>query len=146
MWSDHLVGRPENQLTGVSFVRGGYHRIGRVVVNGAGGYTVYEPDHWVFEDTDVTYGDLVGGDGVMVGYECDGCDFMLRDGLPYPTGADGTPADFEILGLAPAQHFDHDNSLRPSPTGPAPSSSSSPGACSAVTTPRRSPGSRTATR
>ena len=30
LWSDHLIGRPENQLTGVSFSRGGYHRIGRV--------------------------------------------------------------------------------------------------------------------
>ncbi len=27
-WSDHVVGRPENEMTGVSFTRGGYHRIG----------------------------------------------------------------------------------------------------------------------
>src|SRR3954463_14822860 len=30
-WSDVVVGRPENHMTGVSFVRGGYHRIGRNV-------------------------------------------------------------------------------------------------------------------
>jgi hypothetical protein len=113
MWSDHLVGRPENAMTGVSFVRGGYHRIGRTVSSGAGGYTVYEPDHWVFAGTDVTYGDLVGARGVIVGYECDGCDFVLRDGRPVPTGADGTPADFRVLGLAPAQHFHRDNAPRP---------------------------------
>jgi hypothetical protein len=50
---------------------------------------------------------------VCVGYECDGCDFVLRDGRAVPTGSDGTPADFRILGLAPAQHFDRDNAPRP---------------------------------
>ena len=30
-WSDVVVGRPENHMTGVSFTRGGYHRIGRNV-------------------------------------------------------------------------------------------------------------------
>ena len=112
MWSDHLVGRPENAMTGVSFVRGGYHRIGRTVSSGAGGYTVYEPDHWAFADTATTYGDQIGARGVVVGYECDGCDFVLRDGRPQPTGADGTPADFTILGFAPAQHFHRDNAPR----------------------------------
>ena len=48
-----------------------------------------------------------------VGYECDGCDFTYRDGLPYPTGVDGTPADFEILGTAPAAHFTRDTATRP---------------------------------
>ena len=28
IWSDHELGRPENAMTGVSFSRGGYHRIG----------------------------------------------------------------------------------------------------------------------
>ena len=36
IWSDHLIGRPENHMTGVSFSRGGYHRIGKVVANGRG--------------------------------------------------------------------------------------------------------------
>jgi hypothetical protein len=117
MWSDHLIGRPENQMTGVSFSRGGYHRIGKVVANGSGGYTVYRPDHWVFEGTDVVYGDLVGGSSVVVGYECDGCEFTFRDGLPRPTGADGTPADFEILALTPVQHFDRENAPRGVPDG-----------------------------
>jgi hypothetical protein len=41
IWSDHLIGRPENHMTGVSFSRGGYHRIGKRVTNGAGGYTIH---------------------------------------------------------------------------------------------------------
>ena len=117
LWSDHLVGRPENQLTGVSFSRGGYHRIGQVVGNGSGGYTVYRPDHWVFDGTEVVYGDLVGAAAVTVGYECDGCDFTMRHGLPYPTGSDGTPADFQILAMTPARCFGRDNSVRPVPEG-----------------------------
>jgi len=117
LWSDRFVGRPENHLTGVSFARGGYHRIGRAVAAGAGGYTVYRPDHWVLDGTEVAYGDLIGAGSVVVGYECDGCDFTVRDGLPHPTGVDGTPDDFEILGLAPARPFDRHTSVRPVPEG-----------------------------
>jgi hypothetical protein len=71
----------------------------------------------VFDGTEVGYGDLIGANAVVVGYECDGCDFTMRDGLPYPTGGDGTPAGFEILALAPAQPFDRENALRPVPEG-----------------------------
>jgi hypothetical protein len=112
MWSDRLIDRPENHMTGVSFSRGGYHRIGKAVGNGAGGYTVYRPEHWVFEGTEAVYGDVIGAAAVTVGYECDGCEFTMRDGLPYPTGGDGTPADFEILGLVPARPFGRDNAPR----------------------------------
>ena len=49
----------------------------------------------------------------LVGYECDGCEFTYRDGLPHPTGEDGTPLDFEILGTAPAAHFTRTTSTRP---------------------------------
>jgi hypothetical protein len=113
IWSDHLIGRPENHLTGVSFSRGGYHRIGKVVSNGAGAYTIHRPDHWLFEGTGLGYGDLLGADAVLVGYECDGCELTYVDGLPVPTGEDGTPTDFEILGTAPAAHFTRTTATRP---------------------------------
>jgi hypothetical protein len=113
MWSDHLVARPENAMTGVSFARGGYHRIGQRVTNGAGGYTVHRPDHWLFEGSGLTYGDVLGAGATIVGYECDGCDFTYRDGLPHPTGEDGTPPSFEILGTAPAAHFTRYTAARP---------------------------------
>jgi hypothetical protein len=117
LWSDREVGRPENRMTGVSFVRGGYARIGRNVGMGAGGYTVYRPDHWVFAGTGVGYGDLIGARAVVVGYECDGCELELRDGLPYATGRDGTPENFAVLAIAPAKPFDRTNALRPVPAG-----------------------------
>ena len=117
IWSDHLLERPENHMTGVSFSRGGYHRIGKRVTNGAGGYTMHRTDHWLFEHTGLGYGDVLGGGARVVGYECDGCDFTYRDGLPYPTGEDGTPSNFEILGTAPAAHFTRTTASRPPPPG-----------------------------
>ena len=92
-WSDVVVSRPENAMTGVSFTRGGYHRIGRNVTSGLGGYTVHRAGHWIFDGTGLGYGDVLGAAATVVGYECDGCVFTYRDGLPYPTGEDGTPLD-----------------------------------------------------
>ncbi len=112
-WSDVVVGRPENRMTGVSFTRGGYHRIGRNVTAGLGGYTVHRAGHWIFEGTGLGYGDVLGADATVVGYECDGCVFTYRDGLPYPTGEDGTPASFEILGTCPTRHFTRETAPRP---------------------------------
>lgn len=117
MWSDHEIGRPENQMTGVSFSRGGYHRIGKRVTNGLGGYTVHRADHWLFDGTGVGYGDVLGANGVTVGYECDGCAFTYVDGLPVPTHEDGTPETFEILGTAPAAHFTRTTATRPPAPG-----------------------------
>ncbi len=112
-YSDVLVARPENAMTGVTFTRGGYHRIGKNVTSGAGGYTIHRPNHWMFEGTGIGYGDLVGADATVVGYECDGCAFTYRDGLPYPTGEDDTPETFEILGTCPTQHFTRESAPRP---------------------------------
>ena len=113
IWSDVLIGRPENLMTGVSFTHGGYHRIGKRATNGAGGYTIHRATHWMFEGTGLDYGDLLGASSTIVGYECDGCDLTYLDGLPYPTGSDGTPSDFEILGTAPAAHFTRTTAARP---------------------------------
>ncbi len=113
IWSDHVIGRPENQMTGVSFARGGYHRIGKRVTNGLGGYIIHRADHWLFDGTGIGYGDVLGADATIVGYECDGCAFTYVDGLPYPTGEDGTPESFVILGTAPAAHFTRTTAARP---------------------------------
>jgi hypothetical protein len=106
MWSDPLLARPENAMTGVSFTRGGYHRIHRSVPHGTGGYEVHRPTHWLLDGTGLQRGDQLGAAAGAVGYECDGCDMELRDGLPVPTGHDGTPAEFEIVATAPATPFD----------------------------------------
>jgi len=113
IWSDAEIGRPETHMTGLSFVRGGYHRIGRAVGGGAGGYTVHRPEHWLFEGTGLGYGDLLGAAATTVGYECDGCELRLVDGLPEPTGADGCPQGTVVLATAPAEPFTRANAARP---------------------------------
>lgn len=105
MWSAAAVGRPENQLTGVSFTRGGYVRMGRAVPRASGGYTVWRPEHWAFEGTGACYGDVIGAQARVVAYEVDGCELALsdEDGRPVPTGRDGTPREFTVLATAPAR-------------------------------------------
>lgn len=111
LWSHRLVGRPENHMTGLSFSRGGYARIGGATPRSSGGYTVYRPQHWAFAGTDLAYGDQFGSAAAIVGYECDGCALSLRDGLPHATGEDGSPRDLEILAMTPVQLWDRDIAL-----------------------------------
>lgn len=113
MWSDRIIGNPENRMTGLSFTTGGYARIGRRVPAGSTGYTVHRPKHWIFEGTSLEYGDLLGAGPGIVAYECDGCRFTYRDGLPFPTGEDQAPEGFTILASSPVQHFDRESASRP---------------------------------
>ncbi|WP_374571193.1 N,N-dimethylformamidase beta subunit family domain-containing protein [Phenylobacterium sp.] len=102
LWSHPAFGRPEAELTGLSFLFGGYHRLGMCVSRGQGGFTVYRDRHWALEGTDLFYGDVVGGDIPLLGYENDGCRFEFGDdGLPAPIAALGVPANLEIIALAP---------------------------------------------
>lgn len=103
LWSHYLVDRPENSLTGVGFLWGGFHRSHGQFMDGSGAFTVHRPDHWVLEGTGLKEGDEFGGTETIVGYECDGCEVEWRDGRPYPTHRNGTPEGFEILATAPAR-------------------------------------------
>ncbi|MEZ6131672.1 MAG: DUF6605 domain-containing protein [Planctomycetaceae bacterium] len=102
-WGHHLVERPENQLTGVGFLWGGYHRSHGQFMDGPASYIVHRPDHWMFAGTDLKQDDRFGGKDTIVGYECDGCEMEWKDGLPFPTHRDGTPESFTILGSCPAK-------------------------------------------
>ena len=102
-WSHHLVERPENELTGVGFLWGGYHRSHGQFMDGPASYIVHRPDHWLFAGTGLKQGDRFGGKDTIVGYECDGCELEWADGLPRPTFSDGTPKSFVVLGTCPAK-------------------------------------------
>lgn len=95
-------------MTGLSFSRGGYSRYGLGVPRASGAYTVWRPDHWSFEGTELRYGDALGLADAVVGYEVDGCELTLEDGLPVPTHADGAPASLEVLATAPARLWAQD--------------------------------------
>ena len=109
-WCHRLIGRPENYLTGVSFAYGGYSRFFDQFVDSPGGYTIHRPDHWIFEGTGLQKDEMLGATDGVIGYECDGCDMQWHDGLPFPTGNDGTPDGFCILATAPAGLSEADTS------------------------------------
>ncbi|GAA1788421.1 hypothetical protein HC028_12470 [Planosporangium flavigriseum] len=100
-WSD--TSQPENSLTGVSFKNGGERDVDRSPL--PVGYRAQHTDHWVYAGTGLRDGDRFGDrpDEYLVGYECDGAHFdrgRLARGLPArPTGDDGTPESFTILGV-----------------------------------------------
>jgi hypothetical protein len=107
-WPDPRIGRPEATMTGLSFSRGGYSRYGLGVPRASGAYTVWRPEHWAFEGTDLRYGDALGLADAIVGYEVDGCELALEDGLPVPTHTDGAPDTLEVLATAPARLWSQD--------------------------------------
>ena len=109
LWSHYLVDRPENSLTGVGFLYGGYHLSHGQYLDGSGAYEVHRPEHWVFTGTGLSRGEAFGGEYTIVGYECDGCEFEMVDGLPVAKGTFGTPQDFEILCTAPARWHPNDS-------------------------------------
>jgi hypothetical protein len=110
-WEDIAVGRPGALTFGLNGSCGIYAGWGACVPRGSGGFTVYRPEHWAFEGTDLYYGDQLGTGAKVFGYEVDGCDYTFRHGLPYATGTDGAPVDLEILamGVATTAEADHRN-------------------------------------
>ncbi len=105
MWADPIVGRPEAALLGAGSAWGLYSRFGGATPKGSGAFTVYRPDHWVFADTGLRYGDLLGAKHGAVGYETVGCRIQFDEfQLPIRAGGDGTPTDLEIVAFTPASN------------------------------------------
>jgi hypothetical protein len=103
VWEDPTVSWPGATTFGVNGVRGLYAPWGGgFAPRGQRGFTVYRPEHWLFDKTDLYYGDIFGADAGIFAYEVDGLDYSFRHGLPYPTGDDGAPEGIEILAMAPA--------------------------------------------
>ena len=103
------LNRPGVTTFGANGGQGVYTGFGGTMPRSSGGFTVYRNQHWAFENTDLYYGDILGGSVPLVGYEVDGVDYTFRHGLPYPTGDDGTPDALEILALSPATMEEEDH-------------------------------------
>jgi hypothetical protein len=103
LWSHQAFRRPEAAITGLSFLFGGYHRLGLCVARGQGGLTVYDEHHWALEGADLFYGDVIGAGLPLLGYENDGCRFSFADdGRLTPVAELGVPANLAIIATAPA--------------------------------------------
>lgn len=106
MWADPVVGRPEWSVLGAGSAFGLYHRFGNATARGVGGFIVYRPDHWLVEGTGLGYGDVLGADHGVVGYETVGCPIQL-DEFQLPIAAPGhdLPPDIEIVGHVPSSNL-----------------------------------------
>ena len=103
MWADPLVGRPEWSFLGAGSAFGLYARFGSGTPRGVGGFVVYRFDPWLFEGTGLGYGDVLGLDAGIVGYETVGCPIQLDDvNLPVPRPRDDLPAEQEIVAWTPS--------------------------------------------
>ncbi len=115
LWDSPDVGRPGASTFGLNGTRGLYVGWGGMAPRGTGGFPIYRPDHWAFKNTGLSYGDVLGAQSKVFGYEVDGLDYEMRGGLPYPTQDAGAPDGLEILALGQAtlseegEHVDADD-------------------------------------
>ena len=98
-WESLEVARPGASTFGVNALRGMYAGWAGAAPRGSGGFTVYKPEHWAFEGTDLYYGDVFGAPSRTFGYEVDGLDYTFKDGLPVALGTDGAPPGIEIIAM-----------------------------------------------
>ena len=115
LWCDPLVGRPEWSFLGAGSAFGLYSRFGQATPRGSGAFTVYRHDHWLFEGTGLRYGDLLGRDDGVVGYETVGCrlgldDFQLPVAVSFEVGGGTTPAAMEVVAFTPSSNLGHGES------------------------------------
>lgn len=98
-WEAPEIGRPGALTFGLNATRGLYAGWGGCAPRGVHGFPVYRPGHWAFAGTGIYYGDLLGAESHVFGYEVDGLDYVIRNGLPEPGGEDAYPEGLQILAL-----------------------------------------------
>lgn len=111
MWCDPIVGRPERRFLGAASMYGLYSRFGRATPRGVPGFVVYRDDHWLLAGTGLRYGDVLGADDGVVGYENVGTRVGLDDlNLPVAVtdpnlAGDTLPDDVEVVAMTPASNL-----------------------------------------
>jgi hypothetical protein len=111
MWADPVVGRTERGFLGAASMYGLYARFGQATPRGVPGFVVYRPDHWLLEGTGLRYGDVLGADDGVVGYETVGTRIAFDDlNLPLAVpdvsvAHDALPDDVEIVALTPVSNL-----------------------------------------
>ncbi|WP_284945028.1 N,N-dimethylformamidase beta subunit family domain-containing protein [Acidisoma cladoniae] len=98
-WEAKEINRPGSATFGLNATQGMYASWSGCSPRGAKGFPVYRPEHWAFADTGLYYGDILGRDSAIFGYEVDGIGYEIRGGLPFVMPADTIPDGLEILAL-----------------------------------------------
>jgi hypothetical protein len=112
-WEAPEVGRPGALTFGLNSTSGVYAGWGGCTPRGVRGFPIYRPHHWAFRNTGLYYGDVLGAESHIYGYEVDGLDFTMRRGLPYPTGEGSPPEGLEILALGMASLVEENADVPP---------------------------------
>ncbi|MFN4141883.1 N,N-dimethylformamidase beta subunit family domain-containing protein [Aestuariivirga sp.] len=98
-WEAPEIGRPGAASFGLNATHGLYASWSGCSPRGAKGFPVYRPEHWAFADTGLYYGDILGAESRIFGYEVDGLPYEIRGGLPHALEGSGAPEGIEILAL-----------------------------------------------
>ena len=110
-WDLPVVGRPGSSTFGVKGIKGVYSGLGNCIGRGAGGFTIYRPEHWAFANAYIGYGDVLGASSRIFGYEVDGLDHIIQDGLPFVAGEDAHLEDLVILGIGLGTNIEADHNV-----------------------------------
>jgi len=105
-WEAPEIGRPGCKTFGLNASSGIYVGWGGCAPRGMRGFPIYRPEHWAFAGTGLYYGDMLGAESHIYGYEVDGLSYDMRYGLPYPSAASGAPDGLEILALGMASQVE----------------------------------------
>ncbi len=106
-WDHPQVARPAVATMGLTGAMGVYAGWSRCSAHGAGGFTIYRPDHWSVRGTGLGYGDVLGAASKIFAYEVDGIDYTMTHGLPFAAEGTGLAGDLTIIGLSPATTLSH---------------------------------------
>lgn len=112
-WEAPEIGRPGAATFGLNASRGIYAGWGGCSPRGVRGFPIYRPNHWAFAETGLFYGDVLGQDSHIYGYEVDGLDYEMRNGRPVPAADSGAPEGLEILAMGMASQVEEADFLQP---------------------------------
>lgn len=98
-WEASALGRPGAASFGLNATMGLYASWSGCSPRGAKGFPIYRPEHWAFAHTGLYFGDVLGAESFIFGYEVDGLAYTMRDGLPFPEALQLHHHDMEILAL-----------------------------------------------
>jgi hypothetical protein len=106
-WDHPRAARPAVATMGLTGSMGVYAGWSRCAAHGAGGFTLYRPEHWALRGTGLGYGDVLGAASRIFAYEVDGIDCEIRKGLPFAAEGTGLNGELTIVGLSLATTLAH---------------------------------------
>lgn len=112
-WEAPEIGRPGSASFGLNATQGLYASWSGCSPRGAKGFPVYRPEHWAFAGTGLYYGDILGAEARVFGYEVDGLAYVIEGGLPRALNPWPGHREFSVLALGLAATIEEGPTIRP---------------------------------